>query len=56
MTEIWKDVRGYEGKYQVSNLGRVKSVCYNNTKQPKLMKPMRYKAGGFHWRYKGVFV
>ena len=22
--EIWKDVKGYEGLYQVSNLGRVK--------------------------------
>lgn len=26
MDEIWKDVAGYEGYYQVSNLGRVKSV------------------------------
>lgn len=24
--EIWKDVNGYEGLYQVSNLGRVKSL------------------------------
>jgi hypothetical protein len=24
--EIWKDVKGYEGLYQVSNEGRVKSV------------------------------
>lgn len=24
--EIWKDVKGYEGSYQVSNLGRVKSL------------------------------
>ena len=24
--EIWKDVLGYEGLYQVSNLGRVKSL------------------------------
>ena len=23
--EIWKDVEGYEGSYQVSNMGRVKS-------------------------------
>lgn len=26
MMEIWKDVVGYEGLYQVSNLGRVKSL------------------------------
>jgi hypothetical protein len=24
--EIWKDITGYEGKYQVSNFGRVKSL------------------------------
>ncbi|MFG7387969.1 NUMOD4 domain-containing protein [Lactococcus lactis] len=24
--EKWKDVAGYEGLYQVSNLGRIKSV------------------------------
>jgi hypothetical protein len=24
--EIWKDIPGYEGKYQVSNLGKVKSL------------------------------
>lgn len=26
MTEVWKDVKGYEGQYQVSSYGRVKSV------------------------------
>lgn len=25
MKEVWKDIKGYEGLYQVSNLGRVKS-------------------------------
>lgn len=24
--EIWKDIKGYEGLYQVSNLGKVKSI------------------------------
>ncbi len=27
MDEIWKDVIGYEGLYQVSNLGRVKAFA-----------------------------
>lgn len=26
MQEIWKDIQGYEGFYQVSNIGRVRSV------------------------------
>ena len=26
--EIWKDIVGYEGHYQVSNLGRVKSIKF----------------------------
>lgn len=25
MGEIWKDIKGYEGLYQISNLGRIKS-------------------------------
>lgn len=27
MTEIWKDIVGFEGYYQVSNFGRVKSLA-----------------------------
>lgn len=27
MMETWKDIKGYEGRYQVSDLGRVKSLC-----------------------------
>ena len=27
MNEEWKDIPGYEGRYQVSNLGRVKSLA-----------------------------
>ena len=26
--EIWKDIKGFEGLYQVSNLGRTKSIRY----------------------------
>ena len=36
MTEEWKDIEGYEGKYQVSNLGRVRSLdrmSYRNERE-----------------------
>ncbi len=36
--EIYKDVIGYEGIYQVSNLGNVKSVKFNKEKVLKLCK------------------
>lgn len=38
MREIWKDVIGFEGKYQISNFGRIKSLNYNNTHKEKIMK------------------
>ena len=28
--EVWKDIKGYEGLYQVSNFGRVKSLARKN--------------------------
>lgn len=31
MEEIWKDVVGYEGLYQVSNTGKVKSIDWNHS-------------------------
>jgi hypothetical protein len=35
--EVWRDIPTYEGKYQVSNLGNVKSLNYNKTKVAKVM-------------------
>lgn len=32
MVEIWKDIRGYEGYYQVSNLGRIKITRFGKEK------------------------
>lgn len=34
--EVWKDIQGYDGLYQVSDLGRVKSFKYN---KEKILKP-----------------
>jgi acetylglutamate synthase len=53
MEEIWKDIEGYEGYYQVSNLGRVKSLkrCYqlkvNTTKcvEERILSPRVNKLG-----------
>ncbi len=33
MTEIWKDITGYEGRYQVSNFGRVKRLLKNGNEK-----------------------
>lgn len=41
--EIWKDIIGYEGLYQVSNLGRVKSMARN--KDGKVMRPDKIRSG-----------
>lgn len=40
--EIWKDVKGYEGLYKVSSLGRVKSLPRNGTiKRDRILTPHR---------------
>jgi hypothetical protein len=33
MEEIWKDIKGYEDHYKISNLGRVKSLFDKNQKR-----------------------
>ena len=38
--DFWKDIEGYEGLYQVSNTGQVKSV-----KSGKILKPDKRKEG-----------
>ncbi len=58
MQEIWKDVCGYEGHYQVSNLGNVRSLRYNDSprKNAKIIKPFDnggYKRVTFRTNYAG---
>lgn len=50
MQEVWKDIAGYEGLYQVSNFGRVKSLGrYTETTHrrvpEKIRTPKKQKAG-----------
>ena len=35
---IWRDIPGYEGKYQVSNTGQVRSLNYNGTGKKQILK------------------
>lgn len=46
--EIWKDIPNYEGLYQVSNLGKVKSLprkTCNQYQKGILMKPIKTRFG-----------
>ncbi len=38
MKEVWKDIEGYEGLYQISNLGNVKSLKNNIILKPLINK------------------
>ena len=40
--EVFKDVKGYEGYYEISNLGRVRSTSYKGV---KILKPFITKKG-----------
>ncbi len=46
--ETWKDVKGYEGKYQISNLGRVKSF---HGKKERILK----HANTFGYDFVGLY-
>lgn len=43
--EEWKPICGYEGFYEISNYGRVKSLDYNRTKQEKILRQGKNKYG-----------
>lgn len=45
MKEIFKPIKGYEDRYKVSNLGRVMSLNYQNTKRAKIMSPVKHHLG-----------
>jgi len=39
--EIWKDIEGYEGKYLVSNFGRIKSMPNKSWNSERILKPLK---------------
>lgn len=46
MQEVWKSIEGYEGKYEISNLGRIRSLQDNlGRKRILVLKPRIGKQG-----------
>jgi len=43
--EIWKNIEGYDGDYQVSNFGRVKSFKKYRGKDEKILKQLKHIKG-----------
>ena len=41
--EIWKDIQGYEGRYQISNYGRVKSLNYHRERREVILMLKKFK-------------
>jgi hypothetical protein len=50
MKEIWRDIPGYEGQYQVSNMGRVRSL------DRVVMRKHRWGGHLVAWKYKGKIL
>ena len=48
MFEQWKDIKGYEGLYQISSFGRVKSLNYRRSGKTKILKLNKHKYGYLH--------
>lgn len=46
--EIWKDIEGFEGRYQISNLGNVMSLNYMSRGYAALLTP-KINVKGYMW-------
>lgn len=45
--EVWKPMYGYEGFYEISNMGRIKSLPRNNVATERIIKPHINKHNGY---------
>ena len=41
MEEVWRDIPGFEGKYQANNYGNIRSLKFKNTNRLKILTPKR---------------
>ena len=48
-SEIWKDIEGFEGRYQVSNLGRIRSILTNHGKYQEKPKATSIRDGKYEY-------
>ncbi len=48
MEEIWKDIPNYEGCYQASNLGRIRSLRKKGDFENSIMSPVKNYKGYLH--------
>ncbi|MBY6273488.1 MAG: hypothetical protein CW346_14925 [Bacillaceae bacterium] len=39
MTEEWRSISGFEGKYEVSNLGRIRKIIATQGSRPGVLRP-----------------
>lgn len=51
--EVWKDIPGFEGYYQASNMGRVKSLALERAKQQNTRSVFDIVNYGV-WKYEDV--
>lgn len=65
MNETWKDITGFEGKYQISSFGRVKSLsrkCGTVIRKDKIINPREHTSGyqivslGSDYKYKNYYI
>lgn len=48
MEEIWRNIDGYEGKYQVSNWGNVKSLNFLRSGHPGILSKVNTSTGYYY--------
>jgi len=54
-SEVWKDIKGFEGLYQVSNMGRMKILAHNNKRGYKRKgKIMKLSLNAYGYKQVGI--